>query len=477
MSALWQSMTSRVFLALLAGVIASAVLTAGFALHERKRMISEFRDFHAVERIAQFIASLETVPAELRAPFYTATASSGMRAQPASANEPILAERSFLVTLLEQRLPEGTEIASTVTHPEDCTRLPGRSRSRRSAEGRGPCESMLITLQDGERLRLSVLPPRPPPFIPRIDVSTSILLFLLSIGLLAALVARMTMRPLKRLADAATELGKDIDRAPMPETGALEIRKAAAALNAMQARIRHHIQQRTQILAAISHDLQTPMTRMRLRLEKVEDEPLRDKLVSDLSVMQQMVREGLDLARSMDSAEPLRTLDLDSLVDSVCNDASDAGEDVALEGSTLASVQARPVALRRCLGNLVDNAVKYGGWAHVRCERQGRHAIIRIRDGGPGIPEQELEKVFDPFYRLESSRSRDTGGTGLGLTIARNIAEQHGGSLRLHNINDNRSGKHSEKGLEAVLMLPCSEVRPESARQRKKASDRTNELR
>lgn len=442
MRALFQSMTSRVVVVLTAGVVISVLLTFGLALSDRQRMIGQFRDYHAVERLAQFILSLETVPANLREPFYNATARSGLRAEPATEAADILQQPSELAALLGKRLPEDYRVASTASKPDDC--LPGGDRPARRRSG---CEALLITLPDGERLRMTVLPPRPPSFMPRIDFSTYGLLFLLSVAIVAMLVARMTMRPLKQLAQAATELGNDIDRPPLPERGALEIRQAAAAFNAMQSRIRHHIKQRAHILAAITHDLQTPLTRLRLRLEKVDDAELRDKLISDLSAMQSMVREGLDLARSMDSAERMQKLDLDSLVDSVCADALDAGQKVSVKGSTRASLMARPTALRRCLTNLIDNAVKYGGYAEVEVTRQDGTASIRIRDGGPGIPEHVMEKVFEPFYRVENSRSRETGGTGLGLTIARNIAEQHGGAIRLSN--------HPGGGLEVVLTLPC----------------------
>lgn len=452
MKAIYQSMTSRVFLILIAGVIVSALLTFGLALGERQRMIGQFREFHAVERVAQFVLSLETVPAHLRAPFFTATARIGMRAELADATDEIQEPRSELATLLDKRLPDGYRIASTSTRSSDCMQVEGRPHQRRSPEHRTACEALLITLHDGARLRLTVSPPRPPPLAPRMDFKTYGILFLLSIGVLAALVARMTMHPLKQLAQAATELGNDIDRAPLPERGAREIRQAAAAFNAMQSRIRQHIKQRAHILAAITHDLQTPLTRLRLRLEKVDDAELREKLISDLSAMQGMVREGLDLARSMDSAEPMQPLDLDSLIDSVCADAADAGQAVIVSGKTQASLLARPIALRRCLTNLIDNAVKYGRHAQVSATHAGRSAVIRVGDGGSGIPDGELEKVFQPFYRLESSRSRDTGGTGLGLTIARNIAEQHGGTIRLRN--------HPEEGgLEVILTLPCGSVR------------------
>jgi len=438
-------MTSRVFLVLIAGVITSALLTLGLAYKERQRLLGQFRDFHAVERLAQFVLSFETVPADLRAPFFSAAAGVGMRAEPAAPSDAIKEPRSDLADMLEKRLPEGYRIASTQTRPDDCS---SHARQyRRAPDRRGLCEAMLVTMTDGTRLRLTVLPPRPPPFAPRGDISTYLILFLISIGVLAAIVARMAMRPLKHLAQAATELGNDIERPPLPERGAREIRQAAAAFNAMQSRIRMHIRQRSHILAAITHDLQTPLTRLRLRLEKVEDTELREKLIRDLSSMQGMVREGLDLARSMDSGEPMQKLDLDSLIDSVCADAVDAGQDVTAEGSTHAALMARPIALRRCLTNLIDNACKYGGFARVSAAREGDSLLIRIRDGGPGLPDTELEKVFEPFYRLETSRSRDTGGTGLGLTIARNIAEQHGGRIQLANPTNG--------GLEVVLILPC----------------------
>jgi signal transduction histidine kinase len=159
-----------------------------------------------------------------------------------------------------------------------------------------------------------------------------------------------------------------------------------------------------------------------------------------------MVREGLVLARSMDTTEAMQMLDLDSLMEAVCADASDAGQQVSLTGKSAMAMLGRPLDLRRCLGNLIDNAVKYGREAKVTVDRINGAARVRVRDAGPGIPQAELGRVFDPFYRVETSRSRESGGTGLGLTIARNIAEQHGGSISLAN--------HPEGGLEVTLMLP-----------------------
>ncbi|RZI42785.1 HAMP domain-containing protein [Herbaspirillum sp. HC18] len=443
MKAIFQSMTGRVILVIVAGVVASALLALGLATNERQRMITQFRDFHAVERLAQFILSLENAPQAVRAPFLSAAAGVGMHAEVAGPDDQAIMPRSQLADMLDSRLPDTYKIASTATRPSDCEF--GNRPRRAQGDMRPRCEAMLITLHDGTRLRITMLPPRS--FAPRPAFTTYALLFLASIGILAAIVARMTMRPLKQLATAATELGNDIERPPLPERGATEIRQAAAAFNAMQARIRSHIRQRSHILAAITHDLQTPLTRLRLRLEKVDDAELREKLIGDLSAMQSMVREGLDLARSMDATGPKQRLDLDSLIDSVCADATDAGQDVTSEGSTHASLMAHPTALRRCLTNLIDNACKYGGFAKLTISREDSFAHIRIQDGGPGIPENEMSNVFDPFYRLEGSRSRDTGGTGLGLTIARNTVEQHGGTISLHNL--------PAGGLEVSLKLPC----------------------
>lgn len=450
MKSVFQSMTGRILLILVCGVVISALLAFSLTVGERQRMIGQFRDFHAVERVAQFVLSLEGLPAELRTPYLAAAHGVGVHADLAGTDDVALQSQSNLAERLARRLPSGHQVASTAVRPTDCAppKGPAPAPFARPPEFRLPCEALLVTLQDGTRLRISATPPHPISFAAPRDLLVNGALFILCISALAAVVARMTMRPLKHLAQAATELGNDIERPPLPEQGVTEIRQAAAAFNAMQLRVRHHIRQRSHILAAITHDLQTPLTRLRLRLEKVDDEELRGKLLSDLSAMQTMVREGLDLARSLDSKEVLQRLDLDSLIDSVAADASDAGQSAVAHANTGASMMARPVALRRCLTNLLDNAVKYGRQAKLSAELEGAFAVIRIHDDGPGIPEDELEKVFDPFYRLETSRSRDTGGTGLGLTIARNIAEQHGGTLKLRN--------HPGGGLEAVLTLPVN---------------------
>lgn len=449
----FRSMSGRVFLVLLIGIVASASLTWWLAIGERQRAIAQFREARMIEQVEQLVVALDAIPDVGRAALITTTRRFGLRLELMQApdiNAPSSATPGKFAAALSDRLGQQFRIVPVAISAGDCPLPRNRRHKLFGASPRSVCEALQVTLRDGSLLRVTVLPPRNamPPL--RADSILYLLVFWSSIGVLAYLVARMTTRPLKQLAQAAEAFGNDIDRPPLPQNGATEIRQATAAFNAMQARIRHNMQQRTQMLAAITHDLQTPLTRLRLRLEKVSDAELRDKLIEDLSATQAMVREGLDLARSMDSAEPYQPLDLDSLLDTVCSDAADAGQEVVLDGQCGLSVMARPSALRRCLTNLIDNAVKYGGHARLvvqqATEQNKTCARIRILDDGPGIPPDQLDKVFEPFHRVETSRSRDTGGTGLGLTIARNILEQHGGSIRLAN--------RSQGGLEVTVILP-----------------------
>lgn len=274
----------------------------------------------------------------------------------------------------------------------------------------------------------------------------TLLILLVSVAGLAALVVRTLTRPLAVLADAATELGRDIRRPALAETGPLEVRRAARAFNTMQNQLIRYLDDRNRVLAAISHDLKTPITRLRLRTELLEDSPLREKFQADLDEMQRMAQTSLDFLRGGENSEPLASLDFNALLESLREDAEDAGQAVCITGTADRPLRCQPLALKRCLTNLVDNALKYGRRVEITVTDAPQRLTLMLRDQGPGIPAEQLERVFEPFYRLESSRSRDTGGTGLGLSIARNIARAHGGDLTLRN--------RAEGGLEAVLELP-----------------------
>ncbi|MCF6271648.1 MAG: ATP-binding protein [Rhodobacteraceae bacterium] len=313
-----------------------------------------------------------------------------------------------------------------------------------------PEELILLSLDLGAGKWLNMASPilsSPPFFTARLGLSMAVMLIAV-VAISALLVRRMTA-PLKQLSKAAEKLGKDVQASAIPETGPGEVRRTAHAFNVMQNRIRRFVEDRTQMLGAIAHDLGTPITRLRLRAEFVEDDSLRRKMLRDLDDMQHMVVSTLSFIREDATSEPRATVDIGSLLARVCDDIIDAGFDVSLqEVPRWLLVECRPVALRRALSNLVDNAVKYGRSASVRVVVEPETLRIFIEDNGPGIAKDRQEDVFRPFFRLEDSRNRETGGTGLGLSVARTIVRGHGGDIRLEN--------REQGGLRVELRLPLS---------------------
>lgn len=268
---------------------------------------------------------------------------------------------------------------------------------------------------------------------------------LVALGLTAWIGARWLSRPIIRIARAAEHFGDSLSSQPLEESGPAEARQAARALNRMQAQLLEQIRQRSQFLAAVSHDLRTPITRLNLRVEGVEPPELREKLHEDLREMSIMLGSTLDYLRGHVEPEPLQPLDVEALVNSLAEDAQDQGQEVSVSGEAR-PITARPIALRRCLDNLIVNALRYGQSAEITLKDTPGNLVIEVRDHGPGIPDDQLEAVFAPFVRLETSRNRASGGTGLGLSIARDVALGHGGRLTLRNCPDG--------GLIARLNLP-----------------------
>jgi signal transduction histidine kinase len=347
-------------------------------------------------------------------------------------------ERSQWITMLERGnyryelgpglpgVPElsglGTEIAETINEaagrrfPVTVETIPG-SPHRLQAH---------VTLRDQTQVTIDLRPRVMPlaAWLPYVLIAQLLLLILCT-----WLAVRLAIRPLLRLANAAEALDPSQKADRLEETGPKEVAYAATAFNAMRDRIAHYLEERVQILAAISHDLQTPITRMRLRAEMAEESPEKDKLISDLSEIERLVREGVTYARTAHSTgeKPTR-IDVGSFVESIVFDYQDTGKAVTAPEKIEAVVVTRPQALRRIMTNLIDNALKFA-----------------VLDHGPGIPEGQLEAVLQPFYRLEQSRNRNTGGTGLGLAIAHQLALAIGGSLHLRN--------RSEGGLAAEIIL------------------------
>jgi signal transduction histidine kinase len=303
-----------------------------------------------------------------------------------------------------------------------------------------------VGLEDGMVAIFNAVIPHEP--LSRLESLVPRLLILLAVCFaLAALLVRMITRSLNRLAHAADALGQDSEGEPLAESGPSEIHSVIAAFNRMQARIRAQLLEQTQLLRAISHDLKTPITRLRLRLEMLPDASLRAKMERDLDEMEAMVGSTVEFFRAADKEPRRQAVDIAALIESLCEDRREIGNPVTVRGSPDAPYRADPQALRRCLENLVENAVRYGNSAEIEVNDTPRLLRIAVRDRGPGIPQEELERVFEPYYRLESSRNRSSGGTGLGLSIARNIARWHGGDIRLQNAPRNA-------GLVAELVLP-----------------------
>lgn len=358
-------------------------------------------------------------------------------------------------------LPEGKPLGEDFAHPawlslrEGLTGRPMEMRAALAGDHRHPALYLGTRLADGSPFLVEAM--APVPTTPPARTLAAMAALVIGVILVTLLAVRIATRPLSRLAEAAEGLGEDLERPPLAEEGPVEVRRAAVAFNWMQTRLRGLFAERTRILAAVSHDLQTPITRLRLRAELMDDAALRDKMLGDLSAMQALVEEGLAYAGSTAAPREAAILtDLDALAASLVADYTDAGQPVSLTGSNGRPLLTRPHTLRRLLGNLVDNALKFGGSAELRLELSGNAPVIVVRDSGPGIPEAELDKVFDPFYRVESSRNRDTGGTGLGLAIARQLADALSAELSLRNL--------AQGGLEARLSFAAeSPVSPASA--------------
>lgn len=270
--------------------------------------------------------------------------------------------------------------------------------------------------------------------------------YFITIAILALVAMRWAVQPLRRLARQADALGRDLGGPPLPETGPREVRQAAHAFNTMQGRLASYLEDRLRILAAVSHDLKTPITRLKLRAEMLPDDTQREKFLRDLEDMEHMIGATLDFLRGEARKEASVPLDINALLSTLGDDMEALGEHVDIHGEALEPLPARPQALKRCLANLLENAVRYGGNAHVGVTDSPRELVIRIEDDGPGIPEDKLEQMFEPFRRGEDSRNRATGGVGLGLAIARNLARAHGGEVMLAN--------RPEGGLRVTVTLP-----------------------
>jgi signal transduction histidine kinase len=276
-------------------------------------------------------------------------------------------------------------------------------------------------------------------------------LTLIAVIAVSLIAVRWATQPLQQFATAAHRFADDIDAPPLPETGPLEVRRAAEAFNFMQGRLRRLIVERSRALAAVSHDLRTPLTRMRLRAELVEDAALQQKLNADIDIMQSMVNAVLAYLRGLEDKEPVQAINMGALLYSIVEDERSLGRPVELLGCTPSAQPPQPYVgrlsvLRRAVSNLIDNAVRHGRLVHVSIDDAPTELRVAVEDDGPGIPDADLARVTEPFVRLDASRSLETGGVGLGLAIVSDAAASHGGRLILEN--------RAAGGLRALLVLP-----------------------
>ena len=301
-----------------------------------------------------------------------------------------------------------------------------------------------VVLEDGTVAVFDVNVPQEP--LSRFEAMVPLILLLMLVCFsLSGFLVRMTTGSLDRLARAADAIGSTPGDAPLADSGPSEIHSVISAFNRMQQRVRDYLTERGRLLTAISHDLKTPITRLRLRAEMLSDGEIRTRMLRDLEEMQTMVGTTLDFFRTTGTGAR-QPLDVGALIESICEDRREAGQALSVRGAAQAPYRADPQALRRCLENLIENALRYGGSAEIEVSDTPQRLRIAVLDRGPGIPPAELERVFEPFYRLDASRNLDQGGTGLGLSIARDVVQTHGGSITLRN--------RPEGGLIAELRLP-----------------------
>ncbi|TAA47550.1 MULTISPECIES: ATP-binding protein [Corallincola] len=312
-----------------------------------------------------------------------------------------------------------------------------------------PILVMQFPLEDGEWIYMAALLPEPLMTLETKYLPRSQLVFLLVVStvllLTIAVIVRWLSAPLKRFSTAAKQLGQDIHRPPLEETGPAEIAEAAKAMNAMQEQLKRYLDDREELFSAISHDLKTPITRLRLRAELLDDDEHTDKFIKNLDELEMMVKGALQCVKDTDIHENIESVDIMELLQSIQEELAEP-ETMSISGSIKAPFRGKPLALKRCLTNLIDNAIKYGDKVKVTLLDYEQRLYILFRDYGPGVSLYDQKKIFEPYVRLDSTRNRNASGSGLGMGIARNIVRAHGGNLDLMN--------HPQGGLLVKLTLP-----------------------
>lgn len=457
MKLLPQSLFGQTLVVLLAGLVVSHLIGAWVYTADREQAVRAVGGMAAAQRIANITQLMSEAPADWRDRLVTAVSDPTFRVTLSTA--PLLpstvADQNNAAIAIGNVLAE--ELKSWAQQIR--VRLPGSDAAAPMMPG--PHVMMMdggmhvmgswrdlqvsVLLNDGQWLSFATMVPKTGPAVSWQFIVSMALMGLVVLVVSIWAIGRVTA-PLAAFAQAATALGKNLKAEPLQESGTREVRQATRAFNDMQTRLIRLIEGRTRMLAAISHDLRTPLTLLRLRAESAPECEDREKMLATINEMNGMIGSVLDLARSNASLENRRPMDLTALVESIVDDMKDAGFPVTMQPSSGVIYECYGAALKRAVTNLIDNAVKYGRTARVAiCEVPTLLKII-VEDEGPGIPEHELSRVTEPFYRVEESRSREGGGAGLGLAITVSVIEAHGGELKLAN--------RREGGLRAEVRLP-----------------------
>lgn len=458
-----KSLSGQLVLILLLALFTAQGVSLFLFAGERLNAVRDIHRQNVVARTVGLVRLLQDTPAALHLRV-TAAASSGiLRFRLAETSSQTSAdgtsERADRVAArLARALQMPEERIQVSVGPRDKSwSLPGEKRWRRHDDDdhehkwrgkhrwHGRWLTIGIHLPDGRWLEAVT---GPPPGAPRWGkwFLLSLILTGVAIAAVAVFAGRRMAKPMRELAEAADRFGRGEQMSEVQEAGPRETRQTIRAFNQMQTRLDRYLRDRTAMLAAISHDLKTPITSLRLRAEFIDDAEMRSKILDTLDEMQAMTESTLDFIREDATRDPGRATDLRALAESVVSDFSDTGQAAEFLESEAVTAICRPTSLRRALRNLIDNAIIYGGRAQVSVESDDKEVRIVVLDNGPGIEAADLDRVFDPFTRLERSRNRATGGVGLGLAICRTIARAHGGDVVL--------GNNPDGGLRAVLSLP-----------------------
>lgn len=458
----FDSLFVRMLLIVLFGLLAAQLVSVWLQWGERANVVSEARGEHFIDRVAEVVRILEADDPVRRTATLVALQSDSVRLSLISdAAVAQYGVRRPLQIALVSRIGSAREMRGNGMSGPGMAAGMGRGMGYGAGNGAGrmggiqggramPLEngprSLDVRLQDGQWVRFSLTEAKPP------ALSNALIVQLLATLVIAivviALAVRQATKPIARLAQAADSFGRDLDALPLPENGPGEMRRAAQAFNRMQERIKGLVNERSRALAAVSHDLRTPLTRLRLRAESVEDEALRDQIADDLDAMAAMLDSTLDYLRGLQESEPPCPIDINALLHTLIEDERVLGRTITLEGVASAPYVGRVSALRRAVQNLLDNAIKYAHDVHLRIEECPSALCLSVEDAGPGVAPSEIARLTEPYYRPDAARRPETGGSGLGLSIVQDIALLHGGELRLAN--------RPEGGFSASLILPRS---------------------